>query len=479
MLYRSEFVVYANTLVELLQSFAQDSHSHSALQKLVEHIYKHRSVTMKHYARSLLAVFPKGDRLAALDLHKEQWSPLRIELSEKLASIVRRLYEDQQLPPLTFEEPNLMVLREETLASPLLLIYEIVTAIMQGRGSLQRGADFPEELHVHNSCVMLKEVIGVVPSRYWQLEAVGDYVHDCYAFHEDGPSRLSSDCLAGGANTFRPQDVYLNDTDRDFPVKESPDDVYPAVHSFLKGIAAIYQYEVARCRLSGHPLCKRNAPIKLTCIEVEHQDFVKPSPELLRLLIPSIPPQSIPGLEIEKRLGSVESGAYAPHCAAGAMAAFAYFRSKTGAQWMSNSSPPESFRSFFSTLAPSTNFAQDDLVLTIGTSKKCCSTCALLCEVLEVEFDVDFKVALGHANWSPWWPPSWLPDRLLADMVLRLHLTLRVIQFNTDDSSDTGGDSSSPDSPTEEGWNRKFIDLNVHDDLGSAKLDADPELDLP
>ncbi|KAL0068063.1 Gypsy retrotransposon integrase-like protein 1 [Marasmius tenuissimus] len=421
----SDFVEYSNTLVELLRSYAQNLHNELILKKLVKHIYKHRCAALKHHARSLLAAFPKGDCPVKLYSSEEKWPPLRKSLSRPLANIVRQLHGKEELHSLAFEEPNFLVLREETLASPLLLIHWVVAAIIQ-----DRNADVSEEGHVHDCCALLKEIIEAVPSRYWYLEAVGDYLYECYT------------------------DVYLN-TDWNISV-ESPSELDPAVSIFLKGIASFYKYEAARRALVMHPFCQRTqAPVKLVFVELERQDSIKPSPEALGLLMKS---WGLPSA-MDKYLPSAESTTYIPHCTAAAMAAYAYSRTDTDAARPSRSPPPESLQRFYSGISGLADWA-----LTIGTSNACCQACSLLRGTLERTFGIEFNIAsMGHSEWSPWWAPGWLSDHILRQMQPFLLQLLRdfLERLDPGDSSSSDGDSPVLESPTEEALDINFAAFSI------------------
>ncbi|KAJ8088870.1 hypothetical protein PM082_014116 [Marasmius tenuissimus] len=356
------FVEYSNALVELIQSYAQNPHNQPVLKELVRHIYKHRYATLKRHAQSLLAAFPKGDCLVKSYPSEEQWSPLRQKLSTRLANIVRQLHGKEELHSLAFEEPNFLVLREETLASPLLLIYWVVAAIIQ-----YRDTDIT----------------------YWCLEAVGDYLYECYT------------------------DVYLDRTDENISV-ESPSELDPVVSIFLKGIASFYKYEAARRALVNHPSCKRKAPIKLVFLELELQDLFEPSPEALRPLIESWGLPSVTG----KYLPPAEFTVYAPHCTAAAMAACARSGTDIDATRTSRFPLLESLQKFYSEISglPRSSH-QEDWAFTIGTSNECCPTCSLLRGALERTFGIEFNIAsTGHSEWSPWWAPGWLPEHILKQM---------------------------------------------------------------
>ncbi|KAL0068021.1 hypothetical protein AAF712_004924 [Marasmius tenuissimus] len=254
-------------------------HNQPVLKELVRHIYKHRYATLKRHAQSLLAAFPKGDCLVKSYPSEEQWSPLRQKLSTRLANI-------------RLKKPNFLVLRDETLASPLLLIYW--------------------EEHFRKCCALLEEIIEAIPSRYWCLEAVGDYLYD--------------------------ENISV----------ESPSELDPEVVSiFLKGIASFYKYEAARRALVNHPSCKRKAPIKLVFLELELQDLFEPSPEALRPLIESWGLPSVTG----KYLPPAEFTVYAPHCTAAAMAACARSGTDIDATRTSRFPLLESLQKFYSEIS--------------------------------------------------------------------------------------------------------------------------------
>ncbi|KAJ8088932.1 Gypsy retrotransposon integrase-like protein 1 [Marasmius tenuissimus] len=328
-------------------------------------------------------------------------------------------------------KPNFLVLREETLASPLLLIHWVVAVIIQ-----DRNADVSEEEHVHDCCVLLKEIIEAVPSRYWYLEAVGDYLYGCYT------------------------DVYLN-TDWNISV-ESPSELDPAVSIFLKGIASFYKYEAARRALVIHPFCKRKAPVKLVFVELERQDSIKPSPEALGLLMKS---WGLPSA-MDKYLPSAESTTYIPHCTAAAIAAYAYSRTDTDAARTSKSPPPESLQSFYSGISGlPRNSPQADWALTIGTSNACCQACSLLRGTLERTLGIGMNIAsMGHSEWSPWWAPGWLPDHILRQMQPFLLQLLRdfLERLDLGDSSSSDGDSPVLESPTEEALDTNFAAFSIN-----------------
>ncbi|KAL0068022.1 hypothetical protein AAF712_004925 [Marasmius tenuissimus] len=193
-----KFVQYANTLVEFLQSHAQ-TRDPSTLRDLANHIYKNHHINVQSDAKSFLTTFPDGGRPVTLDEDDEVWYDVKKRVSKSLANLVRRFHKDKVLPEGAFEEPNLLVLDQETLSAPLILIYRIVTAI----SLLPSPLDIPLEHQVYNCCVVLKEVIDAVPVAYWDLEDVQDNISACYV-HKPRRGRLWEQAASMAALTCSP-----------------------------------------------------------------------------------------------------------------------------------------------------------------------------------------------------------------------------------------------------------------------------------
>ncbi|KAJ8088871.1 hypothetical protein PM082_014117 [Marasmius tenuissimus] len=415
-----EFVQYANTLVEFLQSHAQ-TRDPSTLRDLANHIYKNHHKNVQSDAKSFLTTFPDGGRPVTLDEDDEVWYDVKKRVSKSLANLVRRFHKDKVLPEGAFEEPNLLVLDQETLSAPLILIYRIVTAI----SLLPSPLDIPLEHQVYNCCVVLKEVIDAVPVAYWDLEDVQDNI-----------SAATGTALGARVGHPFPWDGVI---DEHIPV-EIPRRLDQFVSIFLTGVASIYKHITAKHLLVNHPFCRSGAPIRLTCVESERHALNQLHRQELRQLLAS---WSIPrNMQLLDCLASAMSSACIPHCAAASMAAL-------------TCSPLSGLSAF--------RF-EDGQTLTVGTVKKCCPACSLLCTTLEREFGVKIKIAPGHDNWSPWWAPDGIPDSVLEKMKETLIALFRKLFRSAEDSEGSEGDS--PVSPVVE------TDLDVR--LAGIDLDVLP-----
>ncbi|KAG7086346.1 hypothetical protein E1B28_002307 [Marasmius oreades] len=410
------------------------------------HLSTFSNLTHKHAALSLCTIFqiisisiaiPKSNfnrnRFWMLS-YEEVWPLVKKKLSKPLATIVKQLHEDKELPQGFFEEPNFLILAEDTLTAPILLMYRIVTAITRPTRS-----DLSPEEHIHTGIVVLKEIIDLVPPGYWRLESVDDNFRACFAAQEqDVTLSAATDCAGTTALFSKPHwDLHLRPVglDENIPVETPSMGVGEAARIFLRGVAAIYQYEASHRTLVNHSLCKRNVPINLSFVELERQTLKKLSHSELQSLLES---WSLPPNRLAKEcLACAESSVYAPHCAAAPMAVFAYSQVHANTEKLNGYTtpppPPDVLKSWFPPASP-----EHDWALTIGTAKKCCPACSLLCLTLEKVLGVEFNIASGHTDWSPWWAPSWLPDCALEMMETTLLDLLRELLY-TDDSDNRQG----------------------------------------